>query len=549
MARESPEGHEKSKQADVEGFDPRMKDVNFAMTRFLETASTSIESPTHSPWASPTDVAQASTFDGNIDDNDDSELSRSPTLTKEDNEPEVRDILAQEQPQTFMNEKGETALHLAAKQDAYLTRDVLSHGFDINIRNVCGETPLMCAVNAENIDTVTFLLKNHADVNATDDQQATCLHLAALNDKSGSITELLLRRNPDIEAIDGLGLSPLFLAAFNGNDAAFRRLLKFGARPEAKEVDGFNALHYACMLANHVFMSRLLGKNGPDFEAFYELSKYGLPTDPSHSTTSKRRAQIVHSLIDHSADVHASSQGFTPLHIAALTAQEQLVEILLSNGAEASGIPVITAYYGLTSETVDLLLTHGANVSATDSRWNKTALTWTAEIGPPSMLKVLLSHGANVNHQDKQGSSALHYAGANARNESIKLLLDASADPNLPDSGGSTPLIRLARAGRFYLAGRWWNPSADEREKAATLLLNAGCDPSVKDIHGNLAAHYAAGNGYRGILEAIERAGGEMELLDGSGRTAVEWAREKGEMEVVRILNRKMMVRGRGGRG
>ena len=296
-------------------------------------------------------------------------------------------------------------------------------------------------------------------------------------------------------------------------------------------------------------MSRLLDNSGPDFEAFYELSKYGLPADPSHSTTSKRRAQIVHSLIDHSADIHASSKGFTPLHIAALTAQEQLVNILLSNGAKATGIPVITAYYGLTPKIVDLLLTRGANVSAIDSRWNKTALTWTAEFGSPTTLKVLLGHGANLHHQDKQGSSALHYAAANARNESITLLLDAGADPNLLDSGGRTPLIRLAWAGRFYLAGRWWNPSAAEREKAATLLLNAGCDPSVKDIHGNLAAHYAAGNGYRGILEAIEKMGGDMEVLDGSGKTAVEWAREKGEMEVVRVLNRKMMVRGRRGGG
>jgi len=549
VVRGSPEGHGTSNQAGVEDFDPRMKDVNFAMTRFLETASTAIESPTHSPWASPTDVAQASTFDGNVDDNNDSNHNRSPTLAKQDNEAEIRHMLAQEQAHTFMNEDGETALHLAAKQDAYLIRHVLSHGFDINFRNVYGETPLMCAVNAENVDTVTFLLKNHADVNAVDDQQATCLHLAASKDESGSITQLLLRRNPGIEMMDGIGLTPLFLAAFNGNDAVVRRLLEFGAKPEAKELDGFNALHYACMQANHVFMSRLLDKRGPDFETFYDLSTYGLPTDPSHSTTSKRRAQIVHNLIDYSADVHASSKGFTPLHVAASTAQEQLVSILLSNGAKATGIPVITGYYGLTPKIVDLLLTRGANVSATDSRWNKTALTWTAEIGSPITLKVLLSHGANVHHQDNQGSSALHYAGANARNESITLFLDAGANPNLLDSGGCTPLIRLAWAGRFYLAGKWWNPSAAERETAATLLLNAGCDPSVKDAHGNLAVHYAAGNGYRGVLEAIEKKGGDIDLLDGSGRIAVDWEKEKGEMEVVRVLNRKMMVRGRRGGG
>ena len=106
----------------------------------------------------------------------------------------------------------------------------------------------------------------------------------------------------------------------------------------------------------------------------------------------------------------------------------------------------------------------------------------------------------------------------------------------------------LASARNFYLAGRWWKPSATEREKAATLLLSAGCDPSVKDMHGNLAVHDAAGNGYQGVIKAIEKAGGDMEVLDGSGRTAVEWAKERGEREVVRALKKKKRMIG-GGEG
>ena len=56
MAQGNAEIPEISEQSGVEEFDPRMKDVNFAMTRFLETASTAIESPTYSPWALLTDV-------------------------------------------------------------------------------------------------------------------------------------------------------------------------------------------------------------------------------------------------------------------------------------------------------------------------------------------------------------------------------------------------------------------------------------------------------------------------------------------------------------
>jgi hypothetical protein len=42
-------------------------------------------------------------------------------------------------------------------QDEYLTRDVLAQGFNINIRNLDGETSVMCAVNVENIGTVALL--------------------------------------------------------------------------------------------------------------------------------------------------------------------------------------------------------------------------------------------------------------------------------------------------------------------------------------------------------------------------------------------------------
>lgn len=86
MAPGDARSHDVLEQAGIEGFDPRIKDVNFAMTRFLETASTAIKPPTHSPWASPTDVVQASAFDEYVDKDNDSDLSRSPTLTEQDYE-------------------------------------------------------------------------------------------------------------------------------------------------------------------------------------------------------------------------------------------------------------------------------------------------------------------------------------------------------------------------------------------------------------------------------------------------------------------------------
>lgn len=338
------------------------------------------------------------------------------------------------------------------------------------------------------------------------------------------------------------GLSRLHQAVFIGNVEAVSQLLKSGVHVETRDADSFSALHYACMHADLDFMARLLGNCGPDFETFYDLSKYRLPADLPNADICKRRKRIVEMLLAHNADVNAGNNGITPLYIAAVTAQETLVRTLLAKGAKATDVPIITAYWRLTSKTVNLLLDKGASVSAINSRWAKPALTWTAEIGTVDMLQVLLDHGADVDHQDQQGSSALHYAAANARSESVALLLGAKANPNLTDMYGSSPLVKLAMGRPFYLVGKSWNPSPKNREEAASNKLAAGCDSSRRDLRGNLTTHYAAENGYLGVLKAIERAGGDMGLGSGSGKTTLMWAKENSHVEMIKYLKKKMRV-------
>ena len=450
----------------------------------------------------------------------------SPILTPEDSETETPDLLID---------------------------DLLRHsGTGIDYLNHDRTTRRLNALIARFHDAVADIIETFTLVDKKDPMS---LHIAASKDKSGELVSIVLNSNPDLEIQDADGLTPLFLAAFHGNLAVVRQLLDHGASPEAKEPDGFNALHYACMQAHHGFMARLLDPHGPDFEAFYDLSKYGFSGDPSRSPLCKEdRADTVRTLLAHGMGINSRGGrgGFTPLYIAAVTAQQPLIEILLAHGgAEAAGIPLITAYWGLTSEIVNELLSCGASISATDSRWNKPALTWEAEIGSPDNIQVLLRHGADVHHQDKQRSSALHYAAANARIESIKLLLDKGADPNATDMFDSTPLHRLALSGDFYLAGRSWKPSGAERGEAARLLLSAGCKADVRNLQGRMASHYAAENGYRGILEAIDAVGGDLEAMDEAGRTPWDIAREKGSTGITVFLASKFAIdkgEGEGGR-
>ena len=227
-----------------------------------------------------------------------------------------------------------------------------------------------------------------------------------------------------------------------------------------------------------------------------------------------------------------------------MTAQESVVNALLEKGASALGTTVICAYWGLSTSTVKVLLENGANIHVTDKRWNKPALTWTAELGSPSTLKVLLQHDANVQHRDEH-ASALHYASGNARTECVKLLLGSGgADLGLRDHQNKTPLLRVtAGSSRYFLAGRWWIPTSDDRKNTAILLLDAGSDVSAKDIWGRAAIHYAATYGYLGALKAIVERGGDPDILDEKGSTALDCAQERGNADVVTYLKRQKRMK------
>jgi ankyrin repeat protein len=144
--------------------------------------------------------------------------------------------------------------------------------------------------------------------------------------------------------------------------------------------------------------------------------------------------------------------GGTPLLVAALYVEVDIVKALLAAGADHS--------IALRDGTTPLLAAAGVAVQkeARPSdlvRWNivdsDTPVTPRAEGDVLDTTKLLLEAGANVHHANDAGFTALHGAAASAMTSVIQALADRGAMLDAKNKAGQTPLaLTLPRGGRGF---------------------------------------------------------------------------------------------------
>jgi ankyrin repeat protein len=155
-------------------------------------------------------------------------------------------------------------------------------------------------------------------------------------------------------------------AAAQARDAAaVRALLKRGADVNAAQGDGMTALHWAALNGDRELASMLLyaGANGR------ALTRLG---------------------------------GFTPLHLAAQSGADGVIEQLLGAGSDANlrtstgATTLMLAAASGSTKAVDLLIARGVDVNAIESAHGQTALMFAAAGNRTAVVRTLLSHSATA---------------------------------------------------------------------------------------------------------------------------------------------------------
>jgi cytohesin len=261
-------------------------------------------------------------------------------------------------------------------------------------------------------------------------------------------------------------------------------------------------------------------EHGADVNAVHE-SNGGTPL---YRASANGCLQTVAALLKASANVNVKGYlGNMPLHAAVYYDQTDVVSILVAAGADINAVndkgetPLFLGAMSGNVQIAGLLIEANADVEAASIHTGEAPIHQAALSGHTQIITLLLEANANVNAV-ADGGTALHRAITNGEIGSVKTLLDGNADVNAVDSGGRTPLHDAA-------LGNWRNNVIE----IVNLLLEAGAQVNVIEIKsGNTPLHTAVLYDKLNIVEALLRAGADVNARDKWGSTPLHFAASPG---------------------
>ncbi len=336
------------------------------------------------------------------------------------------------------NRQGLTPLLLATSLSKPIAMKILiSNGANLAGKTPSGMTAMQIATRNAFIDGILLLFKAGASTLERDPGGNNLLHLicAGNSQQREAALKFLLRQNIDVNQRNFADLTPLHVVCQSGSENMLRLLVKYGAKIDARLPDGSSAL-FICrdelilplielganleIVGNNgltAFSTALLSGKARRIDEFKKTGKFGrkLTENPDamelwqhvrSGAIEQTAASIQHnpSLVG----FKEAALGESALHLAILTNQEKIVELLLNNGAN----PDLRNDFG------------------------RTALHYAAMKGDIKLTKLLVDAKANIFALDIRGSTPLHEAAAAGATDVYHYLNKLGASDSTKNNSG-----------------------------------------------------------------------------------------------------------------
>jgi ankyrin repeat protein len=384
-----------------------------------------------------------------------------------------------------------------------VVRLLLENGADANAQGGQHGNALSAAAGSGHEGNVKLLLTHGARVDQLSPRYGSALQVAS-EVGHGEVVKLLLAAGGDVNLRGGLNGNALELAIGNQHTAIVSLLLENGAQVEPLGCNEISSLTAAAYTGNLDIVKLLISYGA----AISAIDSHGWT--PVNSASVSGHFEIVEMLIQAGADMNtASKDGWTPINSASSHGLSNIVGLLLSAGADHSianengWTPLIAAVDGGHYDVVRLLLEHDASRSFLNahSKDGHTALSRAAGLGYTAIVKLLLAKGVSTVEEDLHGKQAFAHAVINGSNAILTLLNEVSeAGPDHRD--------------RFGRSALWWAAAFDRPDTVKLILNDFRSNPSIADNCGRTPLSIAMKRGNRHIINLLEETSEEVEAIE-----------------------------------
>ncbi|XP_063600527.1 transient receptor potential cation channel subfamily A member 1-like [Penaeus indicus] len=435
-------------------------------------------------------------------------------------------------------------------------------------RKVADEVTLRDAVVRKDFHLCAKLLEEGADVNTTDEDGSTLLHILArkyskVETRAKKIPALLLQHGANVNAKDKNGDTPLHVVAREGSEDFCRVILDHIARNPGVKVDTKNKklmapLHLASQQGHDRIVQLLLdvgsdplSSDGQKYFPIHHAAEKGYATCckllfPSYPGDAKTESKVMTPLMlaarggfyrclevmtGEKIDLNKQDQqGNTALHIAAKAGFDKFVKQIIALESDiniknkAGNTPLMEAVTKNRASCLLMLLHKGAKVDEVN-KMKRSILHIASDKRSGECMEYILKSGDMkkvINLQDNDGCTALHIAIKRDYEKCALLLLDAGASPEVACKQKFTPLHLATQCTKTNLL--------------ENLLKHKGLDLDPENLNKETPFHLAAKSGLRDTCLLLLRKGARLNAVNKHGQTALHLSAYHGHHSVVKLL-------------